>query len=335
MPAAWAIRPQFGSRPKRAVLTSGELAIVRATRSASSAEAAPSTSTRATRAAPSPSRMISIASCSRTASSSPAGSGAPAAPVACRSTVSLVLIWPSTVIRSKEASTAARRAASGSSTTASVCTKQSIVAKPGIIIPAPFACAERVTPPARTVQLFGQRSVVRIASEKAIPPDSERPAAASPIPSSTASIGSGTPITPVSATATRSGARPRRAPASPHIAQASARPCSPVSALALPALTTAARIAARSTRSRQILTGAAAEALRVSRTEEATSSASQTRRPTSVWPPPLRPQWAAPARKPGASWAGSSCSTPAGGSTQRERKKVTAAPPSRRAPASR
>ena len=35
MPAAWAIRPQFGSRPKRAVLTSGELAIARATRSAS------------------------------------------------------------------------------------------------------------------------------------------------------------------------------------------------------------------------------------------------------------------------------------------------------------
>ena len=60
----------------------------------------------------------------------------PAAPVACSSTVSLVLICPSTVIRSKEASTAARRAASGSSTTASVWTKQSIVAKPGSIIPA-------------------------------------------------------------------------------------------------------------------------------------------------------------------------------------------------------
>ena len=64
--------------------------------------------------------------------------------------MSLVLIWPSTVIRSKEASTAARSAASGSSTTASVWTKQSIVAKPGSIIPAPFAWAERVTPPARS-----------------------------------------------------------------------------------------------------------------------------------------------------------------------------------------
>ena len=113
-----------------------------------------------------------------------------------------------------------------------------------------------------------------IASEKALPPSCESPAA-SPIPASTASIGSGTPITPVSATATRSGARPSGAAARPHIAQASARPCSPVSALALPALTTAARTAARSNRSRQIRTGAAAEALRVSRTAEATSSASQ------------------------------------------------------------
>ena len=41
IPAAWAIRPQFGSRPKSAVLTSGELAIARATRSASAGEAAP------------------------------------------------------------------------------------------------------------------------------------------------------------------------------------------------------------------------------------------------------------------------------------------------------
>src|SRR6476469_730852 len=40
----------------------------------------------------------------------------------------------------------------------------------------------------------------------------------------------------------------------------------------------------------------------------------------SVWPPPLSPQWAPPARKPGASRAGSSPSTPAGGSTQRDLK---------------
>ena len=57
-------------------------------------------------------------------------------------------ICPSTVMRSKDGATAARSAASGSATAASVCTKQSIVAKPGSIIPAPFAWAETVTPPA-------------------------------------------------------------------------------------------------------------------------------------------------------------------------------------------
>ncbi len=117
---------------------------------------------------------------------------------------------------------AARRAASGSSTTASVWTKQSIVAMFGWIMPPPLAWAERVTPPARSVQRLGQRSVVRIASEKATPPASERLSAASPIPPSTASIGSGTPITPVSATATASGRRPSCAAASSHIATASA-----------------------------------------------------------------------------------------------------------------
>ncbi len=156
------------------------------------------------------------------ASSRPSGSGAPAAPVACSSTVSLVLIWPSTVIRSKEASLAARRAASGSATTASVWTKQSIVAMFGWIMPPPFAWAETVTPPARTVQRFGQRSVVRIASEKAAAPSAASEPVASPIPASTASTGSGTPITPVSATATVCGRSPSREAVSSHIATASA-----------------------------------------------------------------------------------------------------------------
>jgi hypothetical protein len=119
----------------------------------------------------------------------------------------LVLICPSTVIRLKEASTAPRRAASGSSTTASVWTKQSIVAIFGSIMPAPLAWAERVTPSRCRVQRFGQRSVVVIASEKTPPPLTESPAAASSIPGRTASIGSGTPIVPVSATATLSDSR--------------------------------------------------------------------------------------------------------------------------------
>ena len=43
----------------------------------------------------------------------------------------------------------------------------------GSIIPAPFAWAERVTPSTRRVTRFGQRSVVVIASEKAVPPPGE------------------------------------------------------------------------------------------------------------------------------------------------------------------
>ena len=120
MPAACAIRPQLESRPKRAVFTSGEFAIARATRSASSSSFAPVTAARPTRVAPSPSATISRASCKSTASSRPRGKTAPEDPVAWSSTVSLVLIWPSTVIRSIDSARAVRRVASGSSTTALV-----------------------------------------------------------------------------------------------------------------------------------------------------------------------------------------------------------------------
>ncbi len=192
---------------------------------------------------PSPSATTSSASCKSTASSSPSGSGAPEAPVACRSRVSLVLICPSTVIRSKEASQAARSATSGSSTTASVWTKQSIVAMFGSIMPPPFAWAEIVTPSGvRRVQRLGQRSVVRIASEKAAPPSGERLPAASPIPAEHGldrqrhadHCRSRRPRRP--APADPSAPRRRRTSRSRRRS-----PRSPVSALALPALTTAAR----------------------------------------------------------------------------------------------
>ena len=89
--------------------------------------------------------------------------------------MSLVLICPSTVIRSIESARDERSALSGSSITASVWTKQSIVAKPGSIIPAPLAWAETVTSPARIAQRFGPRSVVMIAWAKSSPPLAERP----------------------------------------------------------------------------------------------------------------------------------------------------------------
>ncbi len=68
------------------------------------------------------------------------------------------------------------------STSASVCTKQSIVAKLGESIPAPLAWAHRRTgpPPSDTSRLarLGHRSLVMIASEKRAPPSSESSAAA-------------------------------------------------------------------------------------------------------------------------------------------------------------
>ena len=77
-----------------------------------------------------------------------------------------------------------------------------MVAKPGSIMPAPFAWAETVTSPARIVQRFGPLSVVMIAWAKSSPPPAERPWTASSTPVVTASMSRGTPIVPVSATAT-------------------------------------------------------------------------------------------------------------------------------------
>jgi hypothetical protein len=220
---------------------------------------------------------------------------------------------------------AERSAASGSGTSASVWTKQSRVAKPGSIIPAPLACAEMVTPPARTAHRFGLLSVVMIACAKSSPPSADRPSTASNTPAVTASMSSGTPIVPVSATTTVRGSTSSASAAASRIARASLYPCSPVAALALPELTATARIACASQSSRQTRTGAAAAALRVSARADRTPGSSQASTPTSVAPSSFSPHATPVARKPAASWAGSSSSTPSGGVTQREAKKVLVA----------
>jgi hypothetical protein len=95
------------------------------------------------------------------------------------------------------------------------------VAKPGSIMPAPLAWAETVTPPARTVQRFGPRSVVMIACAKSSPPARESPSTASSTPVVTAWMSSGTPMVPVSATATVLGSTPSASAAASRIASAS------------------------------------------------------------------------------------------------------------------
>ena len=109
-----------------------------------------------------------------------------------------------------------------------------------------------------TAQVFGTRSVVRIACAAAAPPSSDKAAAAASIPAETVSIGRCSPMTPVDDTRISSVDSPSAAAACPAIAAASSRPRCPVQALALPLLTTTARMVShRSSSSRPCTTGAA------------------------------------------------------------------------------
>ena len=130
------------------------------------------------RRAPSPSRTTPSASWRRSASSAwpksssssdSASTATPLAPEHMRIAVSLVESCPSTEMRSKErfTHTPSSRSAVSADSAASVCTKHSIVAKAGEIIPAPLACAHRRTvPPERSTSRlarFSKASVVMIA----------------------------------------------------------------------------------------------------------------------------------------------------------------------------
>ena len=172
------MRPQLGSLPASAVLTSGELAIARATRSASAAVFAPRTSTATSFDAPSPSLTISLASVWQSSTSpaanheallAPARTVTPEAPLASASTVSLVDVSPSTVMWLKDSFTAAHSTSRKTvgATAASVVMKASMVAMRGWIIPAPLATPARQTDrtPAsvRNTQDFENVSVVLMA----------------------------------------------------------------------------------------------------------------------------------------------------------------------------
>jgi len=158
--------------------------------------------------------IASIASPSLSSSSDSGATVTPDPPDACRITVSEGDSWPSTEIRSNERLTQTLNSNSHvcADIAASVCTKHSNVANPGEIIPAPFAWAVTVTAPdgsaTRTRARFSNASVVWIASEKWRSPSVASALPAAWIPLVTRSIGSGTPITPVEATATRLGCTP-------------------------------------------------------------------------------------------------------------------------------
>ena len=313
-PTACAMRPQFGSPPCSAALTSGELATARAA-SQQAFSCAPVTTTRPVRLAPSPSRTIISASWRRMASSatpkrassSDCGSTTtPLAPEHIRIAVSLVESWPSTLTRSNERLTVtpSSRSAVALDRTASVWTKHSIVAKLGWIIPAPLHWAEMVTVPpvswTPTVTCLGNASVVRIDSAKVEKsPLSCSRAALRPL--TTLRLSSWTPMTPVDATATWSSGTPAHIAPAPCILAAASIPWPPVAALALPALTATARSWASLVRVRLTITGAARTPELVKRAALVVPGSSETSRPTSRPPLGLIPAATPAARKPAGS----------------------------------
>ncbi len=155
--------------------------------------------------------------------------------------MSLVEVQPSTDMALKESRTAIRRrSASGpGSISASVVRKASMVAMSGASIPAPLAIPATAKVGCSTSTSLRPESVVRMAwaASAAAPSEPVRAATSRGMPDSMGSIGSGIPMSPVEQTRTCSAGTPRPEATREHIRSASARPRSPVAALAFPLLT--------------------------------------------------------------------------------------------------
>ena len=175
----------------------------------------------------------------------------------------------------------------------------------GLIMPQPLAANPSLTVPSGSVTcrapFLACLSVVVMAVAKcsaalASPPPGSAAAAAA-MPGSIFSIGSVTPMRPVEHTATCSTGSRRWLAVSSRMRAASARPCLPVTALALPALTTTACRWAQSPESRVSRTGAAAAALLVNVAAE-TAGCSLSSMPRSSLPRFLTPLATPAARNP-------------------------------------
>ena len=264
LPAAAATRPQLASWPKMAVLTSGELAMAKATLSASACEAAPRTSTVTSLVDPSPSAAIWRARLVQTplmaattagkAGDASSMTSPPAAPVAKRMHVSLVEVSESTVTLLKVWRTAERSAAYAASgvSGASVESTQSMVAMLGWIMPEPFTKPPTCTVtellsawgagPAKAASL-GWVSVVMTAQAASWAASGVAASASTMAgtPFTYGSKGSCTPMTPVEATSTSCSSQLSTWATRAQAFSAHRRPGSPVAALALPELRTTAR----------------------------------------------------------------------------------------------
>ncbi len=222
------------------------------------------------------------------------------------------------------------------SSAASVCTKHSMVAKRGEIMPAPLHWALRRTAPPDSVTSsaarFSYASVVMMARAKSPSPPGRSSCAADSSADTMRDPGSCTPITPVEATATRSSGSPHATAAAPCMRAASSSPRRPVAALAIPEFTATARSASSRQRSLHVSTGAASVALAAKRAALTAFSLSHVSRPTSYSSLRRMEPFTPDARKPpGRPLARSSSRTCAGAVIQREasNERVIAGPSSR------
>src|SRR5882672_10603443 len=253
--------------------------------------------------APSPSRTIACASPCETSSTdslTAAASQRPAAPVAIRMKESLVEVSPSTLMRLKESSAASVTSLSRArcESAASVATKPSMVAMSGRIMPAPLAMPVTVAPPARRDLALGTVSVVMIPSAARAQLSSRRSAMQAGRPATMRATGRGSMITPVENGSTSRGSQPSRRATASQLSLASARPARPVPALALPVLTTSARVGRPEARcSLATCTGAAQKRFCVNTPATRASCASATTS-RSLRPDLRIPAWATPSLTP-------------------------------------
>ena len=138
---------------------------------------------------------------------------------------------------------------------------------------------------------------MQIAFEASSPPVGESAAAAAGMPARTSSIAIGRPMMPVDATRISPGSQPSCAAVSSAISRASASPCAPVQAFALPELTTVARAVPPRTTVRLSVTGAATTVFCVNM-PATLAGVSDTISARSGLPDSLSPQAMPDARKP-------------------------------------
>ncbi len=219
VPTAARTRPQLGSLPNTAALKRLLRATARPTSTASSSEAACTTSMAMTWEAPSAAACSCSARSAHTAVSAAwnayASGTTPDAPLARSVTWSLADMQPSESRRSNVTRVDSRRAASSAaeSRSASVVITTSIVASPGASLPAPLAMPPTVHPSSEDrTDCFGFVSVVMMARAASSPPPSASATATRATPSSSFSSGSCSPMRPVLQTSTSpletSSARP-------------------------------------------------------------------------------------------------------------------------------